>query len=186
MRKSRVAVGRKITDERETRRCLAAAKRAGVSAGEWARARRGRWSSWSPRTASQRRERAESAWRFSRDPGVLASGRRHRDGSYSRRVEDHWVADSAHAARAACRPVALFPAARAETGTDRNGVSHCRVSFRKSSASARVGSAPQPTRSTPGLAIRAPARDRVRLAPLVAGRRTARRRVHPSPSRQRL
>jgi len=39
MRKSRVAIGRKITDEREARRCLAAAKRAGVSAGEWARAR---------------------------------------------------------------------------------------------------------------------------------------------------
>jgi len=39
MRKSRVAVGRKITDEREARRCLAAAKRAGVSVGKWARAR---------------------------------------------------------------------------------------------------------------------------------------------------
>ena len=39
MRKSRVAIGRKITDEREAQRCLAAAKRAGVSAGEWARAR---------------------------------------------------------------------------------------------------------------------------------------------------
>jgi hypothetical protein len=39
MRKSRVAVGRKITDEREAKRCLAAAKRAGLSAGEWARTR---------------------------------------------------------------------------------------------------------------------------------------------------
>ena len=39
MRKSPVAVGRKITDESEAQRCLAAAKRARVSAGEWARAR---------------------------------------------------------------------------------------------------------------------------------------------------
>jgi len=34
-----VAIGRKITDEKEARRCLSAAKRAGLSAGEWARAR---------------------------------------------------------------------------------------------------------------------------------------------------
>lgn len=34
-----MAAGRKIADENEARRCLAAAKRAGLKAGEWARAR---------------------------------------------------------------------------------------------------------------------------------------------------
>jgi hypothetical protein len=34
-----VAAGKKIEDEREARRCLASAERAGLSAGEWARAR---------------------------------------------------------------------------------------------------------------------------------------------------
>jgi hypothetical protein len=34
-----VAAGRKIEDESEARRCLSAARRSGLSAGEWARAR---------------------------------------------------------------------------------------------------------------------------------------------------
>ncbi|MEN9580190.1 MAG: hypothetical protein RJA70_3199 [Pseudomonadota bacterium] len=34
-----MAAGRKIEDEREARRCLAAARRAGLGLGEWARAR---------------------------------------------------------------------------------------------------------------------------------------------------
>jgi hypothetical protein len=38
MQKSRVAVGRKIEDELDARRCLLAASREGLSAGEWARA----------------------------------------------------------------------------------------------------------------------------------------------------
>ena len=38
MSKSRVPVGRKIEDELEARRCLLAASRGGLSAGEWARA----------------------------------------------------------------------------------------------------------------------------------------------------
>jgi hypothetical protein len=38
MSKSRVAVGRKIEDELEARRCLLAASRGRLSAGEWARA----------------------------------------------------------------------------------------------------------------------------------------------------
>jgi hypothetical protein len=38
MLQSRVAVGRKIEDELEARRCLLAASRGGLSAGEWARA----------------------------------------------------------------------------------------------------------------------------------------------------
>ena len=38
MQKSRVAVGRKIEDELEARRCLLAASRGGLSAGAWARA----------------------------------------------------------------------------------------------------------------------------------------------------